>query len=158
SPDGSEYVVRVGADGARPPMPWVNVVANERAGFLASESGAGYTWSRNSREHRLTPWSNDPVVDPHGEALWIRDERSRRFWSPLPGPAPAGVACEVRHGFGYTSWRQACEGLAQEVVAFVPRHDPVRIVRVRVRNTTRRRRRLSLFSYARLVLGVVPEE
>jgi cyclic beta-1,2-glucan synthetase len=158
SEDGSEYVVRVGAAGNRPPMPWINVVANEQVGFLASEAGAGYTWSRNSREHRLTPWSNDPVLDPHGEALWIRDEETKRFWSPLPGPTSAGVPCEVRHGFGYTSWRQACADLEQEVVAFVSRHDPVRVVRVRLRNVGRRRRRLSLFSYARLVLGVAPEE
>jgi len=158
APDGSEYIIHLGADGARPPMPWINVVANEDVGFLASESGAGYTWSRNSREHRLTPWANDPVVDPHGEALWIRDEDVRRFWSPLPGPTAAGVPCEVRHGFGYTCWRQTCADLEQEVVAFVPRRDPLRIVRVRLRNASRRRRRLSLFGYARLVLGVTPEE
>jgi N,N'-diacetylchitobiose phosphorylase len=33
----------------RPPQPWINVVANERAGFLVSETGAGYTWCRNSQ-------------------------------------------------------------------------------------------------------------
>src|SRR5207302_3819740 len=53
--DGCEYVIRIGAE--RPPMPWVNVVANEAFGFLVSESGAGTTWSRNSRLNRLTPWS-----------------------------------------------------------------------------------------------------
>ena len=67
-------------------MPWVNVIANPRFGALVSERGAAYTWSRNSREHRLTPWSNDPIADPHGEALWIRDEEARVFWSPQPGP------------------------------------------------------------------------
>ena len=70
--DGREYVVRLNQQ--LPPMPWINVIANETFGFLVSESGAGYTWSRNSRENRLTPWYNDPISDPHGEALYIRDE------------------------------------------------------------------------------------
>jgi cyclic beta-1,2-glucan synthetase len=45
SEDGTEYVVRLPRheDGVqqRPPMPWINVIANESFGFLASESGAG---------------------------------------------------------------------------------------------------------------------
>src|SRR5690606_4749539 len=88
SADGTEYVVRVGAgarDAALPPLPWVNVIANEEAGFIASETGAGCTWAANSRENRLTPWSNDPVSDPHGEALWVRDDEAGVFWSPFPG-------------------------------------------------------------------------
>ena len=48
-------------------------------GFQVSESGSGYTWSGNSRENQLTPWSNDPVSDPAGEALYIRDEDIGRF-------------------------------------------------------------------------------
>src|SRR5437867_4111198 len=73
--DGREYVVRV--DGERPPMPWVNVVANERFGFLVSESGAGTTWSRNSQQNRLTPWYNDPIADPH--AVLARNPANGEF-------------------------------------------------------------------------------
>jgi len=156
STDGSEYVIRLGE--ARPPMPWVNVVANEGFAFLVSESGAGYTWSRNSRQNRLTPWYNDPVTDPYGEALYIRDEDAGVFWSPLPGPASAGEPGEVRHGFGYTRWRQHCANLDQDVRQFVPRHDPVKITCLRLANTSDRPRRLSVFSYSRLVLGVLPVE
>ena len=154
--DGREYVIRLGPGSPPPPMPWVNVVANERFGFLVSERGAGYTWSRNSRENRLTPWYNDPIADPHGEALYLRDEDRRTFWSPLPGPVPPAAPCEVRHGFGYTRCTQAIEGLEQEVCLFVPREDPLKIVRVRLRNRGRRERRVSVFSFFRLVLGVLP--
>ena len=78
--------------GGLPPMPWVNVLANPSFGTLVTERGAAHTWSRNSREHRLTPWSNDPILDPHGEALYVRDEDAGAFWSPQPGPAPGGSA------------------------------------------------------------------
>jgi cellobiose phosphorylase len=153
--DGAEYVIRVPAGGERPPMPWVNVLANEGFGCLASESGAACTWSRNSRENRLTPWYNDPVGDPHGEALYVRDDAARVYWSPQPGPVPPGVPVEVRHGLGASRWRLASHDLVQEVELFVPPQDPVRVLRVRLTNTRGRTRRVSVFAYHRLVLGPI---
>jgi cyclic beta-1,2-glucan synthetase len=156
SADGSEYVVRPPMrqdEPRRTPLPWINVVANERCGFLVSESGAGYTWSRNSQAHRLTPWFNDPVTDPHGEALYIRDEETGALWSPLPGPAPATCLYEVRHGFGYSRFLCTNAGLEHDTITFVPEHDPVRIVRLRLANQSAHRRRVSVVSYCRLVMG-----
>ncbi|HSJ99512.1 MAG TPA: glycosyl transferase, partial [Myxococcota bacterium] len=149
-----------GADGelVRPPMPWCNVVANDRAGFVTSESGATTTWAENSRENRLTPWSNDPVQDPPGEALWLRDEEAGVFWSPLPAPAPSGAPFTVRHGRGYTVWSHEAAGLAQEVTRFVPLEDPLAVCRVRIENRSGRPRRLALFALQRLVLGGTPED
>ena len=77
-------------------MPWTNVVANERVGFLASEGGPGLAWGRNSRENRLTPWYNDPVADPPAETLFVRDEDAGVFWSPLPEPAPTTLNLSFR--------------------------------------------------------------
>ncbi|HKG95892.1 MAG TPA: protein ndvB, partial [Gemmatimonadaceae bacterium] len=163
SADGSEYVIRLepGADGrlALPPLPWVNVIANEETGFIASERGAGYTWSANSRENRLTPWFNDPVSDPHGEALYLRDDETGELWSPAPGPAPGPGAYEVRHGFGYTRFgHEDGAGLASELWQFVPRRDPLKISLLRLTNRGDRPRRLSAAAYAQWVLGVFPHE
>ena len=66
--DGHEYVITL-QPGQMTPAPWVNVLANPHFGTVVSESGAAYTWVENSHEFRLTPWSNDPVQDPTGEAL-----------------------------------------------------------------------------------------
>ena len=152
-----EYVIRIRCDEQRrahlPPRPWINVIANEHFGFLISESGAGCTWSGNSREHRLTPWANDPLLDPHGEALYLRDELTGAFWSPLPGPAPATGEYETRHGFGYSVCRHVSAGLEQQTCAFVPLHDPVKVVLLRVQNHGKRNRPLSLFGVQSLVLG-----
>jgi cyclic beta-1,2-glucan synthetase len=153
---GREYVVRLEGS-RRPPLPWINCLANPGFGALVSESGATTTWSRNSREHRLTPWNNDPVRDPHGEALYLRDESAGVFWSPTPGPVPDGAPYEVRHGFGATLFRHRSQTLVQEVTVLVPPDQPVRVLRVRVKNVGPARR-LSLFAYQRLVLGSLPEE
>ncbi|QFY43101.1 glycosyl transferase [Candidatus Methylospira mobilis] len=159
SADGSEYVIRLNsADETNdrlllPPLPWVNVVSNEHFGFLISETGAGYTWSRNSREYRLTPWSNDPLLDPHGEALYLRDEEDGTVWSPLPGPIAGAGAYQAAHGYGYSRFIHNGAGIAQETTVFVPRNDPVKIVRIRLTNNSMRTRSLSLFSFQQLLLG-----
>jgi N,N'-diacetylchitobiose phosphorylase len=155
--DGHEYVMRV-APGHRPPLPWTHVVANGTVGFIVSESGAGVTWSRNSRENRLTPWYNDPVRDPHGEALYLRDEDAGSFWSPMPGPVPAPAFCTVRYGFGYCRFLQTSAELEQEVCLFVPRRAAVRVTGIKLKNLAARHRRVSVFAYARLVLGGLPAE
>ncbi|MFH1278049.1 MAG: glycosyl transferase [Candidatus Eisenbacteria bacterium] len=159
--EGNEYVIRLRHEPGRglrlPPLPWVNVVANDRLGFLVSETGAGCTWGGNSREHRLSPWSNDPVRDPHDEAIYIRDEETGAFWSPLPGPSPAKAGYEARHGFGYSLFRHESGGLEEATCLFAPLSDPVKITRLRVTNRSDRTRRLSIVSYRRLVLGVSPE-
>src|SRR4029453_13305473 len=71
--DGREYVTILG-EGQWTPAPRINVISNPSFGFQVSESGSGYTWSLNSRENQITPWSNDPVSDPPGETIYIRDE------------------------------------------------------------------------------------
>jgi len=155
--DGREYILRLPPNGRgghrRPPLPWANVIANEQAGFLVTESGAGYTWVGNSRENRTTAWHNDPVLDPHSEAYWIRDEDAGVFWSVAPGPTPAPVEYLVRHGFGYTIFEHETHALAHEMTLFVPRDEPVKLVRLRITNRGDQQRRLSLFSYLQWALG-----
>ncbi|MFN7954905.1 MAG: hypothetical protein U0610_24480 [bacterium] len=161
SESGDEYVIRIVPDGGHaglPPLPWINAISNAHFGCLVTESGAGYTWSRNSREHRLTPWSNDPVSDPHGEALYVRDDSNGRLWSPCPGPVVSAEPCEVRHGFGYTRFRREVEGLAHELTVFVARDAPVKIAWLAIHNAGDSPRAVTVSSYARFVLGVLPSD
>lgn len=83
--DGREYVITLNP-GLHTPAPWVNVMANPSFGTMVSESGSGFTWFGNSQRNRLTPWSNDPVLDPPAEAIYIRDEESGTFWTPTAAP------------------------------------------------------------------------
>jgi cyclic beta-1,2-glucan synthetase len=152
TPDGREYVIHL-EPGEHTPAPWINVVANPEFGFTVSEAGAGCTWSVNSGEHRLTPWSNDPVLDPPGEALYLRDEETAETWSPTPGPRPADAAYQVRHGAGYTRFLHASHGLHQELLLFVPRAETAKVARITLRNLWPRQRRITLTYYVEWVLG-----
>ena len=151
---GREYVITVDQKaGALPPAPWSNVVAHPTFGFAATECSPGYTWSRNSHENRLTPWRNDPVSDPPGEALYLRDEDTGAFWSATPLPAGAGAPYSVRHGQGYTLYEHTRDALASSLLLFVPSTDPLKAYRLTLTNHSGRRRRVSVTLYVEWVLG-----
>ncbi|MDL2268332.1 hypothetical protein LJC46_10205, partial [Desulfovibrio sp. OttesenSCG-928-G15] len=118
SPDGKEYVIRL-SEGENTPLPWVNVIAGPHFGTVISESGSAYTFYRNAREFRLTPWHNDPVSDPSGEAVFIQDCESAEYWSPTPLPARGTGEYTIRHGFGYSLFSHEQNGIASEMCVFI---------------------------------------
>ena len=152
--DGKAYVVVLGP-GQSTPAPWVNVIANPHFGFEVSADGAGSTWSLNSREHRLTPWSNDPIGDRSGQVFYLRDEETGELWSPTATPIRDQAATYVaRHGWGYSRFEHSGHGVDLALVEYVPLADPVKISRLTIRNVSGRPRRLSVTAYVEWVLGV----
>ena len=150
--DGREYVT-VLQDGQSTPAPWVNVIANPTFGFQVSAEGSGFTWAENSRENQITPWSNDPVIDPAGEAMYLQDLETGHIWTPTALPIRSKGSYIARHGFGYSSFQHTANGIASDMVQFVPLDAPVKITRLTLRNTSDRMRRLSVTAYAEWVLG-----
>ncbi|HVG99112.1 MAG TPA: glucoamylase family protein [Chloroflexota bacterium] len=166
STDGREYVVYLGPF-AQTPAPWANVMANPRFGTMQTESGQGFAWSQNSQSNRLLPWSNDPVSDPTGDAIYIRDDQSGVYWTPTPLPIRELDPYRCRHGQGYTIFEHNSHAIEQELTTFVPLEGgagqpaggaPVRVQRLRLRNASSRRRRLSVYCYGEWVLGGTREE
>ncbi len=157
SEDGREYVLSV-QPGKPTPAPWCNVIANADFGCLVSESSLGSTWSLNSGENRITPWRNDAVFDTPSEALYMRDEETAALWSPTPLPSGRDEETLVRHGAGYTTYEKKSHGLEQEMTVFVPPDASLKVVRLRIKNTLRRHRRLTATYYAEWVLGSRREE
>ncbi len=151
--EGSEYVIALGA-GQSPPAPWINVIANPGFGFQVSAEGSGFTWSVNSREHQLTPWSNDPVSDRPGEVIYLRDEDSGELWCPTALPIRDDLGVYVaRHGWGCSRFEHETSGIRSELLVYVPVSDPIKIARLKLRNNSDRARRLSVTAFVEWVLG-----
>ena len=142
-----------------PPAPWGNVIANPSFGFLVTERGGGCTWAgNNSQLNRLTPWSNDAASDPPGEVIYLRDEATGEVWTPT-ALAPRGPAAyTAHHGQGYTVFTHSGRGLDHELLLFVPPADPVKLMRLKVRNAGPQPRRLSAAFFAEWVLGTVRDQ
>jgi cyclic beta-1,2-glucan synthetase len=156
TPDGREYSIYLGPN-THTPAPWVNVIANPTFGTLISETGSGSTWYGNSQRNRLTQWSNDPVMDPPSEALYIRDEETGVYWTPTPSPIREETAYRARHGAGYTLFEHNSHGIEQELTVFVPVDEkggePIKLQRLLLRNDSSRHRKLSVTYYVEWTLG-----
>ncbi len=152
SADGREYVIDL-QPGQTTPAPWANVIANAEFGTVLSESSLGYTWGENAHEFRLTPWHNDPVLEPCGEAFYLRDEETGQVWSPTPLPRRGNTSYRTRHGFGYSVYEHVEHGIASELWVFVDRDKAIKFSVLKLRNLDGRRRRLSATGYVEWILG-----
>jgi cyclic beta-1,2-glucan synthetase len=153
--DGREYIVVLDGD-RETPLPWSNVLANPTFGTMVSTSGSAFTWAGNSRENRLTPFANDPLTDPTGEAFYLRDEDSGAVWGATPGPLPRRADAGrwvVRHAAGVTRYQHAVDGIQHELAIFVAPDDPVKLAGLTLTNTGKERRRIGVFGYVEWCLG-----
>ncbi|MDD4341756.1 MAG: glucoamylase family protein, partial [Kiritimatiellae bacterium] len=150
--DGREYIIQT-EPSTPTPAPWVNVLANADFGTVISEAGSAYTWKENAHQFRLTPWHNDPVSDPTGEAFYIRDDETGRLWSPMPGPATGRGATTCRHGHGYSVFERTEEGLATTATVHVALDAPLKFTTIVLKNISARPRHVSIAAYVEWVLG-----
>ncbi len=151
--DGRDYVtILTGTE--RTPAPWVNVISNPSFGFQVSTDGSGFTWSVNSQQNQLTPWSNDPVGDGPGEVVYLTDEDTGEVWGPtaLPIRDPSATY-SVQHGQGFSRFEHASHGVALVLTQFVPIDDAIKIMRLTITDTSGHARRLSVTGYVAWVLG-----
>ncbi|MGV2122328.1 GH36-type glycosyl hydrolase domain-containing protein [Agrobacterium vitis] len=156
--DGAEYVVRLGP-GQSTPQPWINVISNDNFGFHIAAEGSGFTWSRNSRDYQLTPWSNDAVTNRTGEAFYVADLDSGEVVSPISAASNRqDVVYETRHGLGYSVFSTEAAGLAVELTVTVDQVEPVRFTRLTIRNTGDSARRLRSYGYVEWILGNNPQK
>ncbi len=151
--DGREYIMRLAGERATP-QPWINVIANSRFGFHVSAEGAGFTWSVNSRDYQLTPWSNDPVIDNPGETFFVVERDTKAVFSPLAtctGTHP--TQHEARHGPGYSTFVSDSDQLQLELTQLVDPNEAVKLSRLRLTNSSTKTRSLRVFHYVEWVLG-----
>ena len=151
--DGREYVIALGP-GQQTPAPWINVIANPHFGFQVSAEGAGYTWASNSREHQITPWSNDPIRDPPGQAFYVRDDETGELLSPTAAPLRDDEGGYVtRHGRGYSRFEHVANEITLELLEYVSLNDPIKISRLTIKNNGSGTRRFTVTGYVAWVLG-----
>jgi cyclic beta-1,2-glucan synthetase len=75
------------------------------------------------------------------------------LWSATASPVRDDGAYVARHGFGYSRFEHEANGIAVELLQYVPLADPIKISRLTLRNVSGQRRRLSVTGYAEWVLG-----
>ncbi|MED4226673.1 GH36-type glycosyl hydrolase domain-containing protein [Neobacillus cucumis] len=139
------------------PRPWSNILANPRFGCLITDFGTGYSWWNNSRECKLTPWTNDPVLDEPGECLYLQDLDSKRVWSATPKPAGDELTYKVTHGKGFSRFEQLDGDVVHKMDTIVPLNDTLKLIKLNLSNRSNTQKRISISYYAEWVIGVIRE-
>jgi len=157
SKDGSEYIIRL-TEQLNTPVPWSNIIANKSFGFMITSSGSGYTWHINSRENKLTSWSNDPISDTPSECIYIRDTETGGFYSPTPLPVRETSEYIIKHGFGYTEFLHTSHQVKQKVTVLAALNEPIKIYLLELENIDKKEKQLDVYFYVEWVLGVNRED
>ena len=155
--EGREYEILLDGEN-RPPAPWINVISNKEFGFQISETGAGFTFHTNSRENKLTPWSNDPVSDQASEAIYVLDEMSGEVMTPMSLGRRDRGTYRVRHGFGYSKFYHEELQIDQELTVFTPLNESLKLWNLKLTNHSDKVKYLSLTYYVEWVLGTQREQ
>ncbi len=148
-----EYVISMTRAG-QTPLPWVHVVANPLFGFICGEGGGGYTWSENSHAFRLSPWANDPVLDPLSEKLTLSD--STDIWSPMAAVFPEEGIFRIRYGKGYAVYERSTRQLMHRVILLVPPDKSQKLIQVTLTNLAEEKREITAEYSLLPVLGTQP--
>ncbi|OGZ05110.1 MAG: hypothetical protein A2845_02190 [Candidatus Lloydbacteria bacterium RIFCSPHIGHO2_01_FULL_49_22] len=152
-----EYVVFRTKE-TRPVRPWSHIVANAHVGFLATDRGTSFTWSRNSYDNKLTIPYNDPLSAHTGEAIYLRDEDTGAWISPFPVVNKEALDCEVRFGEGYCTYITHAPGITINMTMYVGVDESVKYYRVEMTNTSKRQKSFALFGYFELLMGSLERE
>ncbi len=150
--DGTEYVIEL--KGWRmTPAPWVNIISNKNFGCICTEAGPGYTYCLNSRENKLTEWTNDPLINKLPEIVYIKDMDTLDVFCPTLQPLRAKGSYRIIHGFGYTKYIRNSNDFKQDMTVFVHKSAKLKYTVISLENTSDIKRNISVYYYADLVLG-----
>lgn len=136
---GREYVI----DKINTPTPWVNIIANDNFGSIVSNNAGSFSYAYNSREFKLTSWSNDVTGDPSSESIVINNNTFR--------PAL------TKHGFGYTVFYSSTDEYDIFIKIFVARRNKIKFYELNVTNKLENKQIIKFDFVLKMVLGVTEE-
>ena len=142
-----EYVI----DRVDLPVSWTNYLGVKDLCVVVNHTAGGYMFYQSPEYHRVTRFRGNAVpMDRPGHYVYLRDAKDGDYWSiswqPVGKPLDqAKYTC--RHGMSYTTYECDYKGIKASQTLMVPMDDAVELWDVRLKNTTDKERRLSVFSY-----------
>ena len=137
--EGKEYYIK----NRNTPMPWINVLANKSFGTIVSNNLSGFTYLYNSREFKLTSWSNDSVTDPQSEIFLINSKKV--------------IPSSTTHGLGYTKFKVNTNEYNLNIDVFVSINDNVKVYEIEIEENSKLKS-FDLEFLVKPVLGVSEED
>lgn len=142
-----EYVI----DRVDLPVSWTNYLGVKDLCVVVNHTAGGYMFYQSPEYHRVTRFRGNAVpMDRPGHYVYLRDAKDGDYWSISWQPVgksldQAKYTC--RHGMSYTTYECDYKGIKASQTLMVPMDDAVELWDVRLKNTTDKERRISVFSY-----------
>ena len=150
-----EYVI------TRPDIPvsWTNYLGCEKTGTVISHNAGGYMFHESAENHRVTRFrANGVPLDRPGHYVYLRDNDSNDYWSISWQPVGKSLdkaKYEVRHGLSYSIFKCSYKGIKAEQKLFIPLGDAVELWDIKVKNTTKKDKNISLFPYCEFSFNLI---
>ena len=146
------------------PVPDVHLLSNGQYSVLMTAAGGGYSYympqvsagAENAlgQLSALTRWRADTTLDNWGAWIYVQDLESGDVWSACHQPVSAPVETQEVLFYPYKAeFRQRDHGITLRTEVTVAPEDNVEIRRIVLTNHEHRPRKLSLTSYAEVVLA-----
>lgn len=151
SDDGNEYIIT----NPNTPRPWGNYLTNEKYCAVISQTAAGYSFYKDSKTERLLNWTGQNLHQGRpGRYVFIQDADTKKAFSVSWEPLRAKYEVfECKVGLGYQTIRSKVNGVEAETTYFVPMDEPCEIWKVKVKNSTKKKKDLNVFGYLEWFIG-----
>jgi len=146
--ENKEYII----DRPDVPVSWTNYLGVKEFCTVISHNAGGYSFYKSTEHHRVTRFRQNGIpLDRPGHYVYLRDDETGEYWSVSWQPVgkdftKAKYTCH--HGLSYSKFVCDYKDIDAEQLLFVPLEDDVELWDVKIRNNSKRRRVLSVFSYA----------
>lgn len=142
--ENKEYVIT----NPKTPTPWMNYIGKGKYSGIISNTGGGLSFDGDPSNRRVLRYKfNNLPKDRPGRYIYIRNQKTGEYWSPMWQPVMKLDSYECRHGMGYTVIKGEYDGISVEVTYFVPTDKNYELWHVDMKNLTDEAKDLKVFSY-----------
>lgn len=129
------------------PLPWINYLGNNKFFGLISNTAGGYMFYQDPKLRRITRYRyNNIPLDSDGRLYYILDGENCFSPSFMPSKTPLDKY-ECHHGLGYTRFIAKKGNIETNLCCFVPLDDNVEIHSLNIKNTSKEKKTIKVFSF-----------
>jgi len=154
SKDGKEYIIT----NPNTPKAWFNYIFNDVYHAIVSQTGGGFSYHKDPKTHRILRYDHISTDRP-GRYVFVRDEDEKKAWSLNWQPFCAELdKWQAVHGLGYSKISCEHKKISGDITYLVAQKEPVEIWLVKMKNNSKKKRRLKVFPFVEFVSGDIELE
>lgn len=149
SKTGSEYIIKLD-NLNRLSYNYRNILKNEHIATVVFSNGLMSTWAYDCKEFLITK-EIENSYDNISEAIYIKENEN--VWSPLSKPINNKEEYIVSNSSEFTKVKNSYNDLKTEVKCYVPENKKYKVIKISIKNLSKKSRKLDIYYFAPIILG-----